>query len=189
MPHQGQVVRHREGAARLHDSVVGKGQHAVRRINQPQQVEMLRMGGKVVQMHPTNRQHDPCSGTLQRAHGTRDVRHMGPAVAALRLPRRARQRDQRHARLGAGRHGIAAHLCGERMGGVDDMRDAMRAHICDQPCNTTKSPHTLGQRLLHGLFNAARVGNHTTNRIVTQGPAQRGRFGRAAKNKKVGAHV
>ncbi len=187
--HQRQVIRRRKRAARLHDSMVGKGQHDVRRINQAKQIEMLGIGGKAVQMHAPDRQHDPCSGPRQGRHGTGDVRHMGPAVAAFGLPRCARQRDQRHAGLGAGQYGIAAHLCGERMGGVDDVGDAMRAQIPDQPCNTTKAAHTLGQRLLHGSFNAARVGNHTGNRVVTQCPAQRGGLGRAAKDKKVGDHV
>ena len=187
--HQRKVVRHGEGATRLHDGMVGKGQHAVGRIHQPKQIEMLRMGGKVVQMHTPNRQHDPRCGTLQRRHGTRDVRDMGPAVTALRLPRCPRQRDQRHAGLGTGQDGIAAHLCGERMGGVDDVRDPMRTQIADQPCNTAKAPDALGQRLLHRLFNAARIGHHTGNRVVTQCPAQRSRFGCAAKNKKVGDHV
>jgi hypothetical protein len=70
---------------------------------------------------------------------------MLPLIAGLRLPGWPLHGQQGQIQLGAGRDGIGTHLCGERVGGVDDMGDVMRTQVIDQPCTPPKPPTRTGK--------------------------------------------
>lgn len=169
-------------------SAGGEGQRRVRRIDQSQNIVMLRVRRELGQMHPANSQKNAGRGSLQRGNRPCDVRCMGPEIAVLRLPRGAGQGNKRHTRLGTGGNRIAAHLCGKGMGGVDHMGDRFGFQIADQPGLPAKSADAQWQRLAFGSRYAPREGQGRGQTQIDQPGAQCGGLGRAAKDQKVGRH-
>mmetsp|Transcript_29006 Transcript_29006/g.55661 ORF Transcript_29006/g.55661 Transcript_29006/m.55661 type:complete len:246 (+) Transcript_29006:2163-2900(+) len=145
--HQRAVIRGGERPARHQHMVIGKGRRDLGRVNEAQQIEMLRIGREVLQMHPPYGQHHAGRWSVQCAHGTGNIGHVGPIIARLSAPRCADQRDQGYARLRTGLHRIAAHLGGKRVGRIDHMSDLFCAHIRHQPLHTAKAAHPLRQWL------------------------------------------
>ena len=103
-------------------------------------------------------QKDPARRGGQRVQGGVEVGHAVPVVAGAGTPRRALQRQQRHASLRASFDRMAAHLRGKRVRGVDDVRDALLAQKVRQPLGAAEAAHAGRQRLRDRLRGAPRVG-------------------------------
>lgn len=186
--HQRAVDLNLEGAT-VHDHFgAGKGQPAFRRIDQPQQVEMLRIWREILQVHPPHGQHHTGGRTLQRRDRRRDIGLAGPVIALLRFPFRSGQRDERHADLGTGGHRVAAHLHREWMCRVDHMSNPRLAQIGDQPRDTAKAPHSLRQRLPQRAVDAACKGHDPGNPPLGRNAGKVRRLGCSGKDKKVVGH-
>lgn len=121
----------------------------------------------------------------QRAHGGLEVGHAVPAIAGFGTPRRALQRQQRHAGLRASLDGVAAHLRGKGVGGVDHMRDALLAQIVGQSLRSAEAAHAGRQRLGDRLRRASGIRKDRRHARARQRLRQLGGFGGAPKQEDV----
>ncbi len=181
--HQGQVALGGKRPARNHQPAIRQGQGRRRRIDQPQQIAMLRRMGERLEILLADGQKDPCRRRRQGRHRARDIRHMLPVITPARLPRRALERGQRNAGLMAGRHGVAAHPGGEGMRGVDDRADILVAQIVQQPGHPAKAPHPHRQGLGARHSGAPGIGKHGIRTAFGQRGGQLRSLGRTAQDK------
>lgn len=186
--HQRKITLGGKGAAIQHDLMIGKGQRPVGRINQAQQIEMLRVGREFSQMHPPDGQKDTLRRPVQRGNGTFDVGHVGPVVLCGCLPRRAGQRDQRCAGLRAGDNGVVAHLRGKGMRRVNHVGDAVIVDVPRQPFSAAKPARALRQRLADWSRNTARQRYGAGQPHAVHRVAQGCGLGRAAQDQGVDVH-
>lgn len=169
--YQSTIAVHREWAARQHHLGLGQGQ--VRHvINQAQQVMVLRTRRKRGQVLPANRQKHPGRRLGQCGNSCIHIGHMLPLVASLRYPGRALQGQQRNTHSATGRNRIAAHLRGERMGGIHHMADTLRLQPGLQTRDTAKAADPRGQWLGNRRFGAAGVRKHCVHTGHSQGAGQ-----------------
>ena len=146
---------------------------------------MLGLCRERCQMHSPQGQHDAPRRPAQRSDGSREIGHRLPPVAQAGLPGGARQRQQRHAGLRAGRDGVAAHLRGKRMGGIDEVRHTLVAQIPHQPGHAAEAAHAHGDGLRPGLGHPAGIRQHSAFATFGQGQRERAGFQRAAEDKDV----
>ena len=143
---QGEVALSDEGAARDHH--LGLGQRLnFRRINQPQQVVMLRQVLKQPKMLAPDGKENSLCRPLQQVMGCGQGRDLLPDIARFRLPGRALQPAQRELQLQTGRGGIVADLGRKRMGRIDHLPDPICLHPGDQPGDATEAALAHRQRL------------------------------------------
>lgn len=185
LAHQRGVCVHVKRATRDDDGMPWQGRWAGRRIDQPQDVVVLRLGCKLRKVHAAQRQHDGLRRPLQRSHCGTDVGHRMPAVAGVWMPRRTRQRQQGYAHVGCCGNGIAAHLRGKWMGGIDQMGDGMYVQIPDQPRHAAKAADAHGDGLWLGLRHTPRIRQNRNVAPFGQGMGQRAGFKGAAEDKDV----
>lgn len=179
---QRKVIGQPERPARDNRMGVGQGQ-GVGLIHQPQQVVVLGGAGELVQMHPANRQKHPRGGIGQGPRRRRDVGDVDPAITFNRLPSLALQRDQRDARDFGGTDGVAAHLGGKGVGGINQSGEALIGQEPRQPFGPAKTARAGWDRLGARRFNPPCVGQ---NRITSgQGTGQRAGIGGAAKDQRL----
>lgn len=186
--HQRQIAIGGEWPAIQHDLMIGKRQWPIGRINQAQQIEMLRIGREFGQMHPADGQKDTLGRPVQCGNGTFDVGHMGPVVLRGGLPRRAGQRDQRRAGLLGGDNRVVAHLRGKGMRRVNHMGDVVIVDIARQPFGPAKPARALRQRLTdrsgHTACQRHGAGQPDAVHRVAQGCG----LGRAAQDQGIDVH-
>lgn len=187
--HQRAVNVGREWAAINNHMRPRQGQRRFGRVHQPQQVEMLWLGRKSGQVLPPDRQHHAPRRACKGRDCARDIGHIVPIIARLCAPRRAAECQTGQRFGGAGCDGIAAHLGGERMRGVNQMRDAFGAQICAQAFDPAKAAQALGQWLAQGALYAPGEREHTVDPGPCHSLAQGAGFGGATKDKKASAHV
>ena len=187
--HQCAIIGQRERATRHQHVMIWKRRRIAGRIDQPQQIEMLRIGRERVQMHAPNSQHHARRRTIKGTNRPFDVGHMDPVIAGLRAPRRAGQRDQGDVCMRTGRNGIAAHLRRKRMGGVHDMGHTVAHDIVAQTVDPAKPANALGQWLAPGALYTACETDDTCQSSRSHRAAQRCGLGRAPKDQKVDLHV
>ena len=185
---QSNVTGHIEGTARDNDTVMRQAGLLDWGIDQTQHIVVLGLGGKVLDMHTAQRQHDAPRRTAQRLNRARDVGHMGPRVPSLSRPRRARQSEQLNACLGAGVIGVPAHLCGKRVRGIHHMSDVMLAKISHKARHAAKAADALRDRLHLGAVHAARITEGRRNPGIRHCPRQSAGFGCSAQNKEMCRH-
>ncbi len=187
--HQSTVALYIKRAAIDHDMTGGKSERLIRRIHQPQKIEMLRDGSKVSQMHAPDRQHDTGWGPVERRHRSRNVRDPGPEVRRLGHPWGPSQGHERDVALRAGRDGIGAHLGRKRVRGVDHMCDGFAAQMFSQSRNAPKATHALRQRLAAGMRNAPGERNCRRQTRFCHALAQSAGFARSSEDQQVEIHV
>jgi len=146
---------------------------------------MLRLGRKSCQMHAAQSQHDALRRPAQRGDGGREISHHLPAVARGGLPGGARQRQQRNAGLRTGRDGVAAHLRGKRVRGIDEVRHTLVAQIPYQPGHTSEATYAHGDGLRFGPGHPAGIRQHGALSKFGQGQRERAGLQRAAQDKDV----
>lgn len=148
--HQSKITVDCERPA-IHDhSGLGQRQRAFGRIDKAQEVLMLRIGRKGIELHSANSQHDARRRSVQSRNGSGNIWHRLPNVLGRRLPGRAHQRGKRHVELCAGHKGVLAHLARKRVRGVNDMARSRVTQVAFEPLNAAKSAHTHRQWLPFG---------------------------------------
>lgn len=186
---QRDVVSGFERPTRHSHGVLRQARRFAGRINQAQDVVMLRLGSKSLQMHATKGQHDAFGGCIQRGNGGVDVRHVVPVIPRFSLPRRTCQGGQWRSRFGAGVKRVPAHLCGKRVCGINDMADVMVADVTRKTLCPAKPTVAHGHGLLARVGDAACVAERGTDALISYGLRKRAGLCRAAKNKEMLRHV
>lgn len=184
--HQLPVVLNREGAAIDNQGVVGQGGCVVRRIDEAQQVVVLRLRGEGVHMHAPQRQHDAAGRPRQRGDRAVDVGNAAPAVSGHGLPPGPGQRDDGNAHLPCRRYRMRAHRRGKGVGGIDEMGDCVVAQIGDEACHTTEAADPYRHRLRAGIIRSAGIAERCRDARVRQQSRQRAGLRRAPQQEDVG---
>jgi hypothetical protein len=146
-----------ERPARHDDLGARQRQRRPRRIDQPNQISVLRMRCEGFEMHPADAEKHPTRRRAERFGRSLEIVDLDPAVAMPALPRRAVERQQRHAGHGAGGNGVGADLRRERMGGVDDARNLFGAKIVCEAIDAAEAPRPPGNRRRRRVFGAAGI--------------------------------
>lgn len=181
--HQSKITGLNKGAARNLDGAIWQGQIRLGRIDQAQQIVMLRFGGKHRQILLSDCEKNPRRGLRQRRDRRRYISHMLPSIIRSCLPGRAFKGAERHGGRSTACNRIAAHLRCKGMGGVNHMSDDFTAQIGGQSFGTAKSTNTRGQRLFHGFCRAPGIGKHRVMSRLRQSLGQPGRLSGASQQK------
>lgn len=175
-----------KGPPRDDDGGLGQRQRRGGRINQPQQIEMLRLAREIRQMLATNGKENPPGRTTQRASRRRKIGDAGPDVIWSRLPFGPFQRDQGGAGLCRSLHRISTHFSGKRVGRIDQMADLFAGQMVDQPGYATKPADSDRNRLRGRVGHATGIGQGGGQTGIADRHSQQARLGRAAKDQDVG---
>jgi len=179
------VIFFRKGAARNHNLTIRQRQ-GFGRVDQSQKIVMLGLRGKILKMHPTYCQKDALRRAVQRRNSCGDIRHMLPPVPLLRDPFGACERRQFNPGIPTGRHRIAAHLRGKRMGCVDHMADPVVSYVLHEAFDTTETTNPNRQGLWARITHPSGVGIGRRDATFRHGLRQRICFGRATQNEYFG---
>lgn len=188
IPHQRQIAIDRERTARNDRVMVGKTRYVLRRVDKPQEVEMLRIGLKGGQVHTPHRKHDPHRRSVEGRDSACNIRNADPMIVGPFCPRRPGEGNHRHANGGTGRNRVGAHLRRERVGRIHQMGDLLGFQIGHQPINAAKSAYPFGQRLWHRAFNTPCKRYRAWNPKLTQPATQTRGFVGSAQYQHVGCH-
>lgn len=183
--HQPRVTLRSKRPAINDDAVMGESGRHTRRIDEAEQIMMLRLGGKGLHMHSAQRQHDAARGTSQRGHGGVHICHMVPSVTSGGFPWRAGEGDMRNARRLRRPHGVRAYRRGEGMGGIDQMGEALLADIACQSIHPAKAADAHRHRLGTGMLSSTRIAERRPHAARGEQPGQRARFGGAAQKEDI----
>lgn len=178
-----QIIRHRKGPARDDRASVRQGQRAFGTIDKAQKIVVLRLSGEAGQMQLADRKKDPRRNVGQGIDGLLHPCYRPPVVVRSGDPGRAFKGAELDACLGAGFDRVATHLCCERMGGVDQMREPFGTYEIGQPLDPAKAADTGGQGLGHRLFGTARIGKDRRHPGVRHGACQMRGFGGSTEDK------
>lgn len=189
LTHQRKIALDRKGTPVEDDLTVGKGQFGIGRVHESQQVKMLWVRSKFGQMHTPDGKHDPAGRDLKGCDCGRDIRNMLPAVTIAGRPGRAGQRNQRHLRCSTGCDGIAAHLCGKGVCGIDDMGNSVVVQVLPEAFSTAETAAAQGQGLAHRTGHTSGKRYRAGDVRLAQRAGQRCRPGGPAENEQVGCHV
>ena len=183
--HQGDIVVQRERPTRNNDLRLGH-RDTVGFIDQSQQIVMLGLRSKLLQMHAANSKEHPLGRALQRRNRSRNIRHVTPVIASAALPCRTGQRGERNSRLGARLGGVPAHLRGKGMGCVNDMGHRVFGDVACQSVGPAKPADARGQGLRARVFHPTRIGICGIHPLFAHSFGQGVGFGGAAKNQEMG---
>ena len=183
-------IRSRVERPAVHDHLCFRqGQGVLGRVDQTQQVEMLRVRSELGQMHAPNGQHHARARSIQGLYGAWNIQDMPPVVTHDRRPRFARQNAMSNTHLDRRLSGIQAHLARKRMGGVNHMGDAFVSKVSRQPSHAAEPSDALRQRLAERAFDSSGKGHNTVEAGVGRLPREDGRFGRSGKDEEARVHV
>ena len=160
-----------------------QGQHFTRRVNEAQEIVVLRGLGEGRKVLATDGKEDAAWGRADCGDGGFKVGDMGPVVALVRRPRRAFEGDEGRVGFGAGGDGIRAHLRGERVGRVDHMGDGFGFEIGFQALDPAKTSDADRKGLGDRGFGATGVGIDGIQPRLSQGAGHLRSFGRSAQKK------
>jgi len=154
--HQGGIAGRVKRSAGHDNIAVGQG---VRFgfINQTQQIAVLGLARKTLQMHPAKRQKNPFGRAIKGSDSGVDIADLTPLITLARHPGRTGQSGQRYPGPGTGENRIAAHPGGKGMGGVDDVGDGIGAQVFHQAGDAAKAADAHRNRLCPGSANPACV--------------------------------
>ena len=186
--HKCGVASESERTARHDDGMVGQWWQCRWWINQSKQIVMVRLSGKAGEVHSTNGQHDTARGPLQRFHGPRNISCATPIITRLRLPRWARQGDQRNFGRSARHHRMMAHLSGKRMCCINSVRNIIISKKGFKASNSAKSSHSMRDWLRSWTGDAACVRQSCVDLGVSQGLGKSAGFGRPTKDQEIVVH-
>ncbi len=162
---------------------IGERQRLARRIDQPNQVSVLRIRRESLQMLPADAEEHTALRATKGLRRGRDIIDFDPVVARQMLPRRTLQRQQRHGGDLAGGDRIRAHLRREGMGRIDDAVDALCTKVVHKAGNTAKAADTPGNSRWQRIPGAAGIGQHRIDLpVVGQSCRQPVRVGSAAED-------
>lgn len=186
--HERQIAAHIEGTARNDHRVLGQWRRLGWRIDQSQDVVMLRLRREFAGMQPADSQQDAFRRPGQGRDGAIDIGHRLPAIAGACLPGGSRQRQQGNTGLLRGGLRMPAHLRGERMRCIDEMGDRVLAQIANEPRDAAEAADPYRDRLRLGLTHAPGIGQNGCLPAFGEAAGQSAGFGRSAQDKDV-AHA
>lgn len=186
---QGKVALEGERATIDHHMMVGQGDGGRGWVDQAQHIVMLSLRCEFGQMHAPQRQQDALRRTGQRGDCSVDVGDLMPAIAGFGRPWRTGQGEQRYPRDAGRSDGVSAHLCGKRVGGIDQVGDALFSQVTDQAVHAAEAAHTCGQRLNAGILDPAGVAEAGAQPARGQRPGEQAGFGGAAQEQDVGSAI
>lgn len=178
-----------ERATVENDRMIRQRRRGCGRISEAEQVVVLRLGGETRDLGSANGEEDVLGCPGQRRDGGVHVGHMGPAVALFGMPRRTGQRDQWNAGGLAGLNGVPAHLVGEGMRGVDQVRHSIVADIGGQPFDAAEPAGAHRDRLRPWCLGATGIGQHRVIFRLRDTGGKGAGVACTAEDEKVGAHV
>ena len=158
-------------------------------VDESQEIVMLRRDLEDRDFRSPNGKENALGRSAKRSGGLDRVRHSSPAISGTGRPRRSCKRDQGHASGCTGRDRVPAHLRGERVGGVDQVRNGMVLEIVHQASRAAKSAGSSGQWLCYGIRHAARVGERGTQPQGGDVRRKGARLGGAAQDQEIWRHV
>jgi hypothetical protein len=164
--HQFAVALKREGTARDDDLGIGQRQRPIGCVDKAQRIGMLRFHGEGREMLPADGEKDARAFFRQRRSRGVDISDLDPMVGRGANPWRALQRQQRNACCCAGLDRMPAHLGGERMRRVDDMRDALPADEVCKPGHTAEAADPGRQRMAERNLRASGVGINSVDLLA-----------------------
>ena len=183
--HQFQIPFNRERPTIKDNRRVGQRNALLGRVDETQNVVVLRVWRESAEMHASNGQHYTRRRSVECCNGARNVRYAVPLVPRLRQPRWAFQRDERHTRFGTGRNRIVTHLAGKGMRRVDNMGCGCRTEVIAEPFDASKATNAHRQNLRLGARNTSSQRKRGTHINFGQSRAERCRFERTAQYQKV----
>jgi len=154
------VAGESEWSTRHDDFRIPQRQRPARRIDQPDQIEMLRMRGEQLEMLPPDAEKYPARRRAQGISRRGDVVNFDPAIGRHALPGSPLKRQQWHIGHNTGRGRVRTDLSRERVGGIDDAHDFFRTDIVDQAIDAAKTADAPGNRRQRRIFGAAGIGQH-----------------------------
>lgn len=152
--HKRDIPAHIERAARDDHRVVRQRRRLDRRIDQPQDVMVLRLGREFGAVQSAQCQQDPLRGAGQCCDRRGHVRDGVPAIARARAPGRPGERQQRDPGLLGSLDGVAAHLRREWVRGVHEMGDVVLLQVSHQPRHAAEAADAYRDGLRLGLAHA-----------------------------------
>ncbi len=156
--HRLQFIREHERPARYDDVGLRKGRRAVGRIDEAQNIGVLRLRAEGRDVLPADGEKHARGFVGKRGDGGVEIRHLDPVVTGLFRPWRAFEREQRRPGSCAGGGGIATHPGGERMRRIDDMRDVFLMDVGRESARAAEAAAANRQRLARGCAGAAAIG-------------------------------
>lgn len=184
--HQRKIAFLREGPPCNDHVVLGKAGRRFWRVNEAQEIKVLRVGFERGKVQAADCEHDARRRAVERRDRARNVLDRGPLVTALGRPWRPCVGDQGYVGGRASRDGIRAHLPRERMGGVDHVSNVLCLQIGKEPVRAAKATDTLRQGLPDGARHASRKGYRGANPKRAQPVAEARGLGRPAQDQQVG---
>lgn len=174
-----------EGAAVDGDGVMGQRGRRFGSVDQTQQVVVLGLSREGGEMHAADRQQYSLGRTGERIDGGFNAGDSLPAVARHRLPGGTSQSDELDIAVCRGLHGMAAHLCGEGMGGIHQVGDAVLRQPGPQPFDAAEAANAGGQWLGLWCGDSPGIAEHGGNRATGEGRGQGAGFAGASQNQDV----
>ncbi len=154
------------------------------RVDQAQQVMVLRRGGKDIDILPAYRQKNAGGHVGQGLRGIVKALHLGPT--RLNRPGWTQQRYEGHVQGVAGGGNVVADLRGKRVGGVNHMGDLFIAQPGGQAKDATKAADALRQGLGEGRGGSTGIGKHRVDPGLGKRLSHEARLGGAAEQKDAG---
>lgn len=185
---QGEIMGKVERAARDFQRYIRQGQRGFGRINEAQQIIVLRPAGKITQMQATNGEKDAPRGAAQTCRGGGEVWKAGPVIARTGLPGRAHQAKERRSRCPRGLMRVAADLCGKGMRGVDQMCNAVLLQIQGKAPGTAKAARPDRDRLSCRVPRSAGIGQGCRDSGLSHQACQLTCLGGSAQDQEVRCH-
>lgn len=185
LAHQCGIALDRERPAGHDHGPVRQGQPTNRRVDQAQEVVMLRLGREFGQVHPAKGEEDPALFPRKRLNSLWNTRHHLPDIARTGLPGGTGQRHERYARLPRRGDGVPAHLSGERMCGINKMRDVVQAKVLRKASRSAEAAGPDRNRLRTRAFDPAGIAQDRTLAPFGERMGQGRRFRGAAKDQDV----
>lgn len=183
-PKQPNVVLRRERAARLNEDYIWKFEGRRRQVYQPYDIGMLWRGLQFSKGEAPNPAEDDARFLSQSGNSRSHVWDAGPIVTGLPFPCWALHSEKGCACDRSSFDGVAAHLGGKGVGGVDQDIDTLFPQITDKPFNAAEPAASCGNRLGLRRGSPARKGKGGIETAVeSEQPRQRARFRGAAEEK------
>lgn len=135
-----------EGSARCDHAAMRKLQRRGERIDGADQIVVVRRGEEGRDFKLSDRKKDPARYGSQTARGIRHIGCIDPDVALLPLPGRTFEPQERNWSPMRGMNRVRRHLCGERMGRIDQRVDGTIPQVTPQSLDAAETAYPVWNR-------------------------------------------
>ena len=181
--HQTLFVVHGKRPARFDERGIVQAMLVADGVDGADDVMVLRHIRECRELQATDGEKRALRQRSQGAGGGWHVRHLEPSVAVACDPGSARQPDERNTSLLAGQPGVAGHLRGERVGGIDQQVDMSCDEMSGQPRYATKPADAGRDRQIPRPHSASRQRQCRVDPGANRDGARQGRgLTRSAEN-------